>query len=429
MSQRVEKSEIRSSVIAPDTASSFSLARWHDVLVVATVSIIMLLSVLLHPKSPHFFVQAFALFALAGTVGAVASRGPTVKNISLILASLAACLSVTELVLVQLRADRSLVGVTVDIDGQFKKYDGDLGYALIPTSRTHVAARTKNAVAYEATYNIDENGMRLTNPHVAPPASESVLFVGDSIIFGQALDDANTLPSQFARLQGSQSLVLNAGVPGYGPHNVLRAIEIGRYDSVMKPPPHTVVFLTFASHVQRASGLSPWENGPHYEVGSDGKLFFKGPYRSVALARARSFLYQSQVFQLIFDSYINFQQKFSDRGGEAALERYGAIVEQIKNLVNERYDARFIVLFSNFDKEANQSANVIAELKRRNIEIVQVVDLIPDLQEDPDKYRVPIDHHPNAEYHRLLAEYLHRRLRVGNSISTSSSASSNYSGN
>lgn len=78
---------------------------------------------------------------------------------------------------------------------------------------------------------IDAQGERAVRPRVAPPGGaprETVLLVGDSIVFGHGLADADTLASQLTAALARRGLtweVRNIGVPGYTSWNEYAAVR------------------------------------------------------------------------------------------------------------------------------------------------------------------------------------------------------------
>src|SRR5436853_374466 len=72
------------------------------------------------------------------------------------------------------------------------------------------------------------DGTRITPP--APPGADLYLFVGDSFMFGQGLEDNQNLSAQFARANDLKVRTVNFSAPGYGPNHLVRAFEAGFFD-------------------------------------------------------------------------------------------------------------------------------------------------------------------------------------------------------
>jgi lysophospholipase L1-like esterase len=70
-----------------------------------------------------------------------------------------------------------------------------------------------NYCFYEKTMHIDDNGDRVTLPH--SDAKKTILVIGDSVAYGAALNDNETLASQLQEKYASVKFI-NASVPGSG---------------------------------------------------------------------------------------------------------------------------------------------------------------------------------------------------------------------
>jgi hypothetical protein len=104
----------------------------------------------------------------------------------------------------------SLPGRSAGLDlirsGYPASYDPLLGY--VPTPGTH---GTDNI--WKTEVNITADGFR-SNGNDAPPSGTPILAVGDSMTFGDEVDDDETWPAQLERLL--RRPVVNGGVFGYG---------------------------------------------------------------------------------------------------------------------------------------------------------------------------------------------------------------------
>lgn len=98
-----------------------------------------------------------------------------------------------------------------------------------PETEAFVKARLFNATSASH----DADGHRNTVP--ASTAQDIVLVIGDSVAYGAAVNDADTLPSQLQLLHPNVKFI-NAGVGGSGtPDNLSRlGIELKRYGSQVK---------------------------------------------------------------------------------------------------------------------------------------------------------------------------------------------------
>ena len=91
-------------------------------------------------------------------------------------------------------------------------------------------------------------------------------------MFGEGLNDHETLPSQFSMAAGRR--VVNAGMHGYGSHQAYRLLDDSlTYDNrVGGQPTDLVVYRMIGDHRNRASGRYSWDrHGPCYQLSSEGK--------------------------------------------------------------------------------------------------------------------------------------------------------------
>lgn len=88
------------------------------------------------------------------------------------------------------------------------------------------------------------------------PDGETVLFMGDSFMFGDGLPDSETVPQLFAAKTGRRFHVVNLGVSADGPHQALRQIEKGVVDrSIARPGTDTGTGMSMGKRKVRAAFL------------------------------------------------------------------------------------------------------------------------------------------------------------------------------
>lgn len=75
-------------------------------------------------------------------------------------------------------------------------------------------------------YTVGADGFRTTIPAVT--AKEGILMVGDSVLFGEGVNDSQTMASNLQLLVGNSYQVINAGVGGYGGE---QAFEMAKRES------------------------------------------------------------------------------------------------------------------------------------------------------------------------------------------------------
>lgn len=152
-----------------------------------------------------------------------------------------------------------------------------------------------------ADYTIDSNLLRETHSVETGP---TIVFFGDSFTFGEGLNDADTLPQQFADLLGSKQRVLNLGYPGYGPQQFLAELQTGRFDGVIGEQPRLFIFMTGAGHAERTACKPFWvRRWPRYTL-ENGQVVLKGAcYEGLSLG-VREWLEDMASYRLFVEPYL-----------------------------------------------------------------------------------------------------------------------------
>ncbi len=172
---------------------------------------------------------------------------------------------------------------------------GPLGYAPYPNRVVEAWKIVGSDRIYDVTYTIDSHGLRKTPGITASAAARSAfLFFGGSFTFGEGLNDDETLPYQFAKELRFTHPVVNFGFSGYGPHQMLRSIELGILNEVVSGPVQAAVYVALPGHVDRAAGKVWWDPvGPKYELDFAGDGAVRGSFYEGAGTFHSNFLQNS----------------------------------------------------------------------------------------------------------------------------------------
>ncbi|MDH3317789.1 MAG: hypothetical protein OER43_18745, partial [Gammaproteobacteria bacterium] len=276
--------------------------------------------------------------------------------------------------------------------------DPVLGYGPRRGVVTEAVKRHRGEPVYRATYSIGENGLRLTP--AAPAAATSVLFFGGSVTFGEGLDDDQSMPYRVGARYGGDVRVYNFGFHGYGPHQMLAALEHGWVASVVSGPVAAVVYQAIPAHVARSAGRAPWDReGPWYRLDGQGRARFAGHFDDRLGARVAAVLDRSFTYRRIF----GLERGVSD--GDLAL--FAAIVARAREEASRRFPAsRFVVLLWGYQDDPTFE-RVLAALRGRRLSVALIRDILPGYDDDPQRYQIgPHDRHPNPLAQDLIAAYL-----------------------
>jgi hypothetical protein len=284
--------------------------------------------------------------------------------------------------------------------GKFIREDPQLGYSVWPGERqVSSTKRSKDGVEiYSTIYTIDKHGLRKTR---SGKTDKTVIFFGCSFTFGEGVNDDETLPQKFSETTGMHAL--NLGFLGYGPHQMLRMLELDRVKSITGINPTLIVYITLPQHIWRAAGWARWDKfGPRYEV-VHGQAKYFGSWNG----RGHGILERILLKSWIYGSLRNYGNY--DTENEIARQRYISIIERSAEISSERYNAPFVVVLwdthlGNDTRRAN--ANWIAQqLAEKHIPLIRLSLAIPALEDD-QYYLGAEDRHPNGKAYAAVAEAL-----------------------
>lgn len=164
------------------------------------------------------------------------------RVVLILVGALAAAVATLAAAEVGIRATRGCLAKILEEDG-----DDEVRYRLRAGARVRF---------HGASISVDENGLRRTprgtaKGNGAQGAGGTVLFVGNSHVFGIAVDDDQTIPAYVARARGDL-VVLNGGVPGYDLRQKAASLE-NRAEALA--PDTVLFFLNWGDFVPSSSGL------------------------------------------------------------------------------------------------------------------------------------------------------------------------------
>ena len=263
-----------------------------------------------------------------------------------------------------------------------------LGYAPAPGHETTYRRYVGDALVYDVTYSIDESGLRVSPPATDPDAP-CVLFFGGSFTFGEGLENEDALHWQVAEESAGRVGVHNFGFHGYGPHQMLAAIQLGLVDEAIACTPRWAVHQAARFHVSRAAGLSFWEEGgPRYEASANGGVEYRGKWRPVGL-RAVPGLARAASASAALGKLLQLQRP----PNEADYARYLAILETTRRELADRWPGAELLLVV-WDDPGDPLAE---DLDARGFRMLRVSEILAGRETEPARYQLhPLDGHPSA---------------------------------
>lgn len=395
---------------------------------VATTALALLTSaailIAVYGLAPHgaFAFAATSLLGLWFAAAAARLASRPLQNGLLTLASISLCLAAGEAGAWFLNRPDSRLDAR-----QFETLravdDPDLGYRPLPNQRAEAEEWLGSRRLFRVEYRFDGDGLRPT-PQPPAPACRAVFFV-DSYTFGWGLPEDATLPAAFVRATHGLYAAVNFSFNGYGPHQMLRAIETGALDRVLRGGEvDLVVYQGIANHLGRAAGRGAWDpGGPKYVVTADGGVRYVGPFHGGTYRAVTRFLGdRSQLFRLVGRTMLA-----PGRPAAEDLPLYAAILKQTKAEIARRYGAPLVIVFWDTDadqwsmfRDGDLARAALHRLENEGLKPIPITRIIPDINTRRPAYAISdVDLHPNAVANERIARYLAREVapeRCGRSI-------------
>ena len=263
-------------------------------------------------------------------------------------------------------------------------------------------------VIYDVNYTI-RNGMRYC-PNSNDTSGKFAIFLGGSFMFGEGLNDDETIPYYYNEKSGAEYDIQNYGFHGYGPHQALAVVEnkIITSEVLLNASEVDVYYLFLPTHIERAKGAVSWDqSGPRYEVVND-TLRFLGSFDG-----KRSKILRNKVGRkliTIWERSKIYNQFFKPQSTEDDLVRVGMIFDKMDKLLKDRA-VRFSVVLSKANNVQDESQGDISDrmadfLMERGVNCYKIENVIPDYDNSGDKYIIKNEGHPNAIHNKLIGSFL-----------------------
>jgi hypothetical protein len=270
--------------------------------------------------------------------------------------------------------------------------------------KTDLATRAK---IYNVDYTIDSNLLRQTQ---SCEAGRTIVFFGCSFVFGEGLNDADTLPQAFADSLDRKRRVLNMGLSGYGPQQVLRLLQSGLSDAAIGPEPVLFVFMTGAWHAERLACKPYFVRFAPRLVSENGQIALKGACYEGTRLQLRDWLEGSAVYRLFVEPYLN-------RLSRDDVAFYISVVLETARLAKEKYGVPMLLPYirSSDGYLAGTGFDDDAIIKRFQDGGAYVVDVSLEREEAGGAViSIKGDGHPTAFANRLRAtlikDYIEQRM-------------------
>jgi hypothetical protein len=283
----------------------------------------------------------------------------------------------------------------------------------------------KDETIYDVTYTIDADQTRLTpsDSKISAPGI-TVNFFGGSFMFGEGLNDNQTIPYFFSQFIPGAT-VKNYGFHGHGVHNSLKLL-----DDLKAGPAQFNVVLTGAYHAPRAScGKDYTVNHPSYRV-------IQGSNRMTEYVSRCSERMQSELtdinktgFDDIYDKYLSklkltklLFNPVREAYTQKQMDLYSAVLHDFKKITEERGATPVIMYLKEpwrrLLAQPSFSDPLLEKLDKERYFWLDA-SLAKNFRNVPRKYYLhELNKHPSALANclrtRLLVDYLVRINKVSN---------------
>ena len=392
-------------VLSPSKSVRGAVARLMAFGVGLTLALV--LSAWIFGEVAHPWGWVAGLWALTAVLAAVLARGVWLRLCAIMLATALFTLGAVEGWMISQVA----AGPAERFEGRYTKdyYTGhDLfGYAPTKDGQFTVRRFVDDEVVYDTVYSINAQGLRVSPIPTGNAARENVLFFGGSVTFGEGVADDQSMPYQVGKVTEGSHQVHNFGFHGYGPHQMLAALEFDVFAESTSGPVSHVIYQALPEHVARVKGLVHWDrHGPWYVQNDQGEIEYAGSFwdrRSEFVNNLQPYFDRSLLYKRILGTHRAL--------GAADAEFLVAVVARARDLTAEKFPgSEFHVIL--WDRNGFILSDTILEgLARAEIAHHKISDILPNFKTDYQDYEIAEnEHHPNGRAHGLIADYLVQKV-------------------
>ena len=272
-----------------------------------------------------------------------------------------------------------------------------LGYAPVARNVIHDRGYFRGVPVFNGVYTIDEKGLRKTPMHEGKGGC--LLFFGGSFTFGHGVKDEEAMPYVVAESVGREYGVFNFGFSGYGPHQMLSALQAGLVEDKVQCDVVHVIYQGIFDHWRRVAGMGLHDtHGPRYELLADRSLVRRGNFddNSSFAQWLSNQLQKSFTYRLLAHRVTN-----------ETLDLLVAITVEAQREVRNRFPHSDFHMIYWDSRTSSEEMYLLRELESQGIQVHRVSDILGDL-EDPAWKLHEADGHPTPLAHAKIANYIVR---------------------
>lgn len=303
--------------------------------------------------------------------------------------------------------EKSSPPLTVPRDHEVLIRGKNMGFYPKAGSDVYVSRMVKGKLLYRHRNQIDEYNRRIPREE-NPRAREHVIFAGCSFIYGEGLDNKDSLPVLFQK-KNPEAQSYNLGLPGGGLHTLLRYPEVFPLKEIIRPASGYYLYFFLPQHMDRflmRFNFLIWAHPlfAHYSI-REGKLVDHGEVADTTkffIARkAREFGLMRAIVALDPERY-----------SEKELADFAIAVRLLKERIQRdlpqtkfRFVAHPLLAFDSSNEEL-----LMRELRTQGVDILEVKERFEALKKERgvniQDLSIQDDGHPTALNNELLTEVL-----------------------
>ena len=282
----------------------------------------------------------------------------------------------------------------------------DVGF--IPKANSQLNVRS-GVDRRDVTYTIGHDHFRVVPEAISTPDA-CVLVFGDSFSFGDGVADSETFSAQIVKQSGHRVAVHNLAMSGWGPHQFLAGLQSGRFQRAVRCSPTDAVFLMIPSLIWRANGVfNSWDTkGPRYRLGAGRR-----PIRDGALGDPDPYNWRR---------WIGLTPVSRSHAMELALAIIVEATNELKRMypgIRMHFISYRVASWGDVDLTREDMFGFEYELQQAGITPLPLEAAIPRYRFAMQDYVLsPADLHPNAQAHRLIAEFILREIKATDKAAT-----------
>jgi hypothetical protein len=290
-----------------------------------------------------------------------------------------------------------------EMPAAYRVRDDAVGDRPAPGAAYREALRFGDETVYDVVYTIDEHGLRVAPPSHASEGALCILFFGCSFTFGTGIGDQDTSPWLTGAATGYRHRIYNFSFSGWGPHQMLAAIQAGQVEETIDCEPTHAIYQSVHDHVRRVAGRGPWDpHGPRFALDAEGRVVRDGSFDDrPSFPRSWPRLGKSEILRTLSEDFDPTQRDY---------DLFAEVVEASRDLLASRHPGvEFHVLL--WDKRWKQDPEYWEGLERRGLPVHFVSRILPVEREALREFAIsPRDAHPNRKANERIAAYVAREI-------------------